>query len=95
MRRFFLTFSLFAALLTGGLSASAVACPMCSQANESAQGEEENARPRAYMYSILFMMAMPATILAGFGIGFYRLSKKNGDPADAADANSPAEQSGE
>ena len=45
---------------------------MCSQAIDS---EEDNRIPRAYMFSILFMLAMPATLLTGFGIGFYRLSK--------------------
>jgi hypothetical protein len=41
------------------------ACPMCQVANETGQGDEEcvvrDARPRAYMYSILFMLSMPAT----------------------------------
>jgi hypothetical protein len=36
------------------------------------------------MYSILFMLGVPATVLAGFGVGFYRLSKSNA-PLDAAD----------
>jgi hypothetical protein len=57
---------------------SAMACPMCKAANDSA-GE---ARSRAYMYSILFMLAMPTTVLTGFGIGFYRLSKKPHDPVE-------------
>jgi hypothetical protein len=42
------------------------------------------------MYSILFMLSMPATLTAGFGLGFYRLWKKQQelaevsiDPADA------------
>jgi len=49
----------------------ASACPMCKLAAES------DARlPKAYMYSILFMMGMPATISTGFGIGFWRLSRK-------------------
>ena len=68
---------LIAVCLVGLLSAPAAmdraaACPMCQVANESA-GDQ---RSRAYMYSILFMLAMPATVLTGFGIGFYRLSKK-------------------
>ena len=52
---------------------------MCKLANESGQDETcgiTNARPRAYMYSILFMLSMPATLTAGFGFGFYRLWKK-------------------
>ena len=58
---------------------SAQACPMCKLANESGQDENcgvTNARPRAYMYSILFMLSMPATLTAGFGFGFYRLWRK-------------------
>ena len=67
---------LLSAAFTAVLNAAAApadACPMCKQANES---EEENKVPQAYMYSILFMLAMPATLLTAFGIGFYRLSKR-------------------
>ncbi len=49
----------------------ASACPMCKLANES-----DNRLPRAYMYSILFMIGMPMTVLSGFSIGFWRLSRK-------------------
>ena len=56
---------------------SARACPLCKFANEEKQGNEEvNRRPKAYMYSILFMLSMPATLLGGFGFGFYRLWKQ-------------------
>ncbi|HUG92349.1 MAG TPA: hypothetical protein VML55_16035 [Planctomycetaceae bacterium] len=73
MRRNFL---LLAALAFGGLALGpavrpAPACPMCGQANET-----EDRRPQAYQASILFMMSMPALIAAGFGVGFYRLSRK-------------------
>lgn len=68
--------------LAGPLVDRAAACPMCQIANE-ATGD---ARPRAYMYSILFMLSMPATILAGFGIGFYRLSRRAPDAAGFSDA---------
>jgi hypothetical protein len=47
------------------------ACPMCKLATESASRQ-----PRAYMYSVLFMMSMPAMLTTGFGIAFYRLSRK-------------------
>lgn len=47
------------------------ACPGCKNANET-----DNLRPRAYMYSILFMLGMPATVFSGFGIAFYRLSRR-------------------
>jgi hypothetical protein len=54
------------------------ACPLCKLANESTQAsEEENRRPQAYMYSILFMLSMPATLLTGFSFGFYRLWKNH------------------
>ena len=49
----------------------ASACPMCKLANES-----DSRLPRAYMYSILFMIGMPMTVLSGFSIGFWRLSRK-------------------
>jgi len=62
----------FTASWLGSLSEVAHACPMCQTANESKSGD---ALPRAYMYSILFMLAVPATMATGFGIGFYRLSK--------------------
>jgi hypothetical protein len=52
-------------------AAPASACPMCKLAAES------DARlPKAYMYSILFMMGMPAAVSTGFGVGFWRLSRK-------------------
>jgi hypothetical protein len=47
------------------------ACPSCKNANET-----DARRPRAYMYSILFMLGMPATVLTGFGIAFYRMSRR-------------------
>lgn len=55
-----------------GLSAAgtASACPMCKEANE-----KDSNLPRAYMYSILFMMSMPAIVFTGFGIKLYRLHR--------------------
>jgi len=76
MRRLYLTI----VLLLGALaSAPAVhACPMCKVANECDENPAvRDARPRAYMYSILFMLSMPATLLSGFGIGFYRLHRQH------------------
>ncbi|QDU36438.1 hypothetical protein Mal4_07240 [Maioricimonas rarisocia] len=78
MRRF----AILTTLVLGGLIfaadvPSAQACPTCKVANESGQeSADANAVPRAYMYSILFMLSMPATLVTGFGIGFYRLWKK-------------------
>ncbi len=56
---------------------------MCQQAVEA---EEENRVPQAYMFSILFMLAVPAILLAAFSIGFYRLSKRAGEMAAVAEA---------
>lgn len=50
---------------------SAWACPMCKAAAEA-----DPRLPRAFMASILFMLAMPFTLLTCFGVGFYRLSKR-------------------
>lgn len=62
-------------------SGSALACPNCKLGNET-----ESGRPRAYMYSILFMIGMPATIFTGFGISFYRMVKQaNLEAAQNAD----------
>ena len=76
MKRVFRTIMLAAVVATtvgvAPFSAdSANACPGCKNANET-----DSLRPRAYMYSILFMLAMPATVFAGFGLAFYRLSKR-------------------
>lgn len=63
---------------------TADACPMCKLANEEGTGTGDceqaaiqKARPRAYMYSILFMLSMPATLLGGFSLGFYRLHRRH------------------
>jgi hypothetical protein len=53
------------------MSSEAQACPGCKNANET-----DTLRPRAYMYSILFMLGMPATVFTGFGIAFYRMSRR-------------------
>lgn len=72
MRRLFVaTILVFAAMSVGPIVSDASACPMCKEANEA-----EDRRPAAYMYSILFMLAMPVTLFTGFGVSFYRLSKK-------------------
>ncbi len=72
IRRRLRTITLFVALAGAfGVSSEAMACPNCKFANET-----ESSRPRAYMYSILFMIGMPATIFTGFGLSFYRMTKK-------------------
>lgn len=50
---------------------SVMACPSCKNANET-----DSLKPTAYMYSILFMLGMPATIFSGFGVAFYRMSRR-------------------
>ena len=52
------------------------ACPMCKTANDENLNPEAVNRPRAYMYSILFMLAVPATLFTGFSIAFYRMSQQ-------------------
>lgn len=60
-----------AVVLCLAMAAPVSACPMCKLAAESASRQ-----PRAYMYSILFMMSMPMMLTTGFGIAFYRLSRQ-------------------
>lgn len=52
-------------------TSSAEACPNCKNANE-----QNPNRPKAYMYSILFMIGMPATIFTGFSLSFYRMARQ-------------------
>ena len=44
---------------------------MCSQSIA-----EENLLPHAYMYSIIFMLAMPATVFTGFGTAIFLKYRK-------------------
>jgi len=80
-----ITSLLILTLLAGAyLAAPAVvsACPNCKMANsapEDADADEKasiEARPKAYMYSILFMMSMPATLITVFGFSCWRMVKK-------------------
>lgn len=59
-------------MASGVMSSESQACPGCKNANET-----DSLRPRAYMYSILFMLGMPATVFTGFGIAFYRMSRRS------------------
>ena len=52
----------------------ALGCPMCKQA-----AEEDPRLAEAFATSILFMMSMPFMLVTGFGIAFWRLSKRGGD----------------
>ena len=55
----------------GPLAQPAQACPMCKVANE-----QDSLLPRAYMYSILFMMGMMFSLGGGVGYGMYLLGRK-------------------
>ena len=50
------------------------ACPMCKAA-----AEQDDKQPKAYMYSILFMLAMPAVIFGSFGYGLYRMNQRESE----------------
>lgn len=64
------------------------ACPNCKQAHTAPDDADADykasiaARPKAYMYSILFMLGMPMTLVSAFGFSFYRMVKN----AEAAQA---------
>lgn len=72
----FLTIPVLALLLcvSAPLTSSALACPMCKVANE-----EDDSKPRAYMYSILFMLTVPATLVSGVTFGLFTMSRKEAD----------------
>jgi hypothetical protein len=80
MRKSLLIAVLFAATAAlGPLAPPANACPMCKAANESDPlTGETNTKPQAYMWSILFMLSMPATLLGTFGFTFWRISRQAG-----------------
>jgi hypothetical protein len=77
MRRNLCILFVFFLLAAGPLASAAWACPMCKLANET-----QSALPKAYQASILFMLGVPATVAAGFGVGFYRLSRNSRTPSD-------------
>ena len=49
----------------------ASACPMCKAAVE-----EDDRQPRAYMYSILFMLGVPGTMGVGMTVGLVVLGRR-------------------
>ena len=65
----------FAALLAclWVMPAAAQACPMCNQSIA-----EEDLAPHAFMYSIIFMLSMPATVFTGIGTAIYLKFRNNG-----------------
>lgn len=72
MRRLLLALLIITAVSFGPAISTARACPMCAEANKA-----DKNRPKAYMYSIIFMISMPALIFTGFGVGLYRLHRKH------------------
>ena len=60
--------------LSAPAASTAVACPMCKAANE-----EDDAKPRAYMYSILFMLTVPATLVSGVTFSLFRMSRNEAE----------------
>jgi len=71
LRSCFLAVTLLALFSSPQVIRPAAACPMCKQLNET-----EDRRPQAYMYSISFMLAMPAILLSGFGVAFYKMTRR-------------------
>ncbi|MHC4875480.1 MAG: hypothetical protein ACYTGL_03205 [Planctomycetota bacterium] len=49
----------------------ASACPMCKAATE-----EDDRKPMAYMYSILFMLVVPGTMVGGMAAGLVALGRR-------------------
>ncbi|TWU09548.1 hypothetical protein CA54_47900 [Symmachiella macrocystis] len=71
-RMSFIGLFVLAALFAGPVVESAQACPNCKEGIKS-----DDQMPRAYQYSIIFMLTVPATIFTGFSYTFYRLSQQN------------------
>lgn len=71
-----LTIPLLAAFLTFStpVVSTALACPMCKAAND-----EDDSKPKAYMYSILFMLTVPAMLVSGVTFGLFSLSRKEAE----------------
>ena len=82
MRRILRTLAILIAalfVLGGPVAQSAFACPMCKAATE-----EDDLQPRAYMYSILFMLGVPGTLGIGAVVGLVVLGKKETLALEAA-----------
>lgn len=60
--------------LSAPATSTALACPMCKAANE-----EDDAKPRAYMYSILFMLTVPATLVSGVTFSLFKMSRNEAE----------------
>ncbi|MDA0587884.1 MAG: hypothetical protein O2820_08415 [Planctomycetota bacterium] len=69
--RIIATSAMAAFLVAGSLAETADACPMCKAAVDG-----DNAQAKAYMYSILFMLAVPGMIVGGLTAGLIRLGRR-------------------
>jgi hypothetical protein len=63
------------------LAATAQACPMCSQSIAN-----DDVLPHAYMYSIIFMLTMPAVVFGGIGTVIYLKFRNLGATVPAGEA---------
>lgn len=79
---------LLATCLILGLACAMVspagACPGCKEALANQAAEDEEATfynpAHAYSYSVLFMLAVPATLLTVMGTACYVMTRKNPRP---------------
>ena len=76
IRQLFPTLAVLAIVLAAGTVAEA--CPMCAETVAA-----DDNLPKAYMYSILFMLTMPALVFTGFGVAIFRAFKKHEAAQDA------------
>jgi hypothetical protein len=79
-----LTVGCLVAVLLVLAAPAADACPMCKNALGSGGGDIVN----AYMWSILFMLSMPFTLLGGFSLYMWREVRKARQQAEARNAAS-------
>jgi hypothetical protein len=75
----FLTAAILVLVLV--LTASASACPMCSAVLDS-----EKVLPKAFFVSIMFMLAMPPTVLAVIGFAIWRAHRRHALALQAVEA---------
>ena len=61
----------------GPLTQAVYACPMCKIANE-----QDALLPRAYMYSILFMMGMMFSLAGGVAFAMYLIGRRENAELD-------------
>ena len=85
-RRITLLLTLLIATGLVGPSASDVqACPMCKEA-----AGNDDRLPQAFQASILFMLAMPALLFTGMGVGLYKMAKRENEMLEALEQYDPS-----